>query len=458
MIGLIYNINDAFRDKDFLKKMIALALPVALQGLLNTAVNLADNLMIGALGENAIAAVGLANKVFFVFILITFGIVSGSSVLTAQYWGVQDIKNIRKVLGLSLILCILCSLFFTASSMLYPEFIMSIFTNSPDTIKLGASYLSIVAISYPFTAISMAYISILRAVNQVKVPVAITCIALFINVFFNYMLIYGNFGAPALGVPGAAIATTIARVCEMIILLLIVYVGKGPAAGKIKEMLGYSKDFIKKYIVTASPVIANELMWGLGVTMYSLVYGRMGDMAVATITIAQTIQDLLLVLFQGIGTATAIMLGNTMGAGKLDMAKKYASRSMILQTLLTIVIAILCVAFRWNFINLYNISDTVAHDVSACLIIFALYMPFKMINYIIIVGILRSGGDTKACLILDTIGVWLIGIPLAYLGGMVLELPIYWVYAMVLTEELFKFIFGFRRYKQRKWLKNLTIE
>lgn len=458
MIGFIDSIYDAFKDKEFLKKIIALAFPVALQGLLNTAVNLADNLMIGALGENAIAAVGLANKVFFVFILITFGIVSGSSVLTAQYWGVQDIKSIRKVLGLSLVLSILCSVFFTVSSLLYPEFIMSIFTDSPQTIKLGASYLSIVAISYPFTAISMTYIGILRAVNQVKIPVIITSTSLFVNVFFNYMFIYGKFGAPALGVPGAAIATTIARVFEMGVLLVIIYINKGPAAAKIKEMFGYSKDFIRKYTKTTSPVIANELMWGLGVTMYSLVYGRMGDMAVATITIAQTIQDLLMVLFQGIGTAAAIMLGNTMGAGKLDLAKKYASRSMILQTLLTIVIATLCIIFRWEFINLYNISDAVAHDVSACLIIFALYMPFKMINYIIIVGILRSGGDTKACLVLDTIGVWLIGIPLVYLGGMVLELPIYWVYAMVLTEELFKFIFGFRRYKQRKWLKNLTIE
>lgn len=457
MIKTENKIFDAFTDKVFLNKIITLAIPVALQGLLNTAVNMADNIMIGSLGEQSIAAVGLANKVFFVFILITFGIVSGSSVLTAQYWGIQDEKSIHKVLGLSLILSILCSILFAVSSLLYPEFIMSIFTNSPDTIKLGASYLSIVAISYPFTAITMAYVAILRAVNQVKIPLIITGSALVVNIFFNYMLIFGKFGAPTLGVQGAAIATTIARIFEMIIMLSIVYLKKGPAAAKIKEMFGYSKEFVVKYFKTTTPVIANELMWGLGVTMYSLVYGRMGDMAVATITISQTIQDLLMVLFQGIGTATAIMLGNTMGAGKLDEAKEYASKSMVLQTFLTIVIAALCIVFRWNFINLYNISDRVALDVSACLIIFALYMPFKMINYIIIVGILRSGGDTKACLILDTIGVWLIGIPLAFLGGIVLGLPIYWVYLMVLTEELFKFVFGLRRYKQRKWLRNLTL-
>lgn len=261
-----------------------------------------------------------------------------------------------------------------------------------------------------------------------------------------------------MGVAGAALATLIARICEMFVLLCIVYIGKSPVAAKLSELLGYTKEFLRKYAATVTPVICNEFMWGLGVTMYSLAYGRMGDNAVAAITIAQTIQDLLLVLFQGLSAATAVILGNVLGAGELKTAERYAKNAQIMQFMLTAVMMVLCIALRWKFIGLYQISEEVALDVSACLIAFSLFMPFKMYNYVNIVGVLRSGGDTKFCLFLDCAGVWCIGIPLAFLGGLVWKLPIYAVYTLVMTEEIFKFIFGYLRYRKKKWIRNLTIE
>jgi len=445
-------------DKRFFRKLTVIALPVALQGFLNTAINMADTVMVGSLGETSLAAVGLANKVFFVFTLLIFGIVSGSGILAAQYWGNKDIMNIRKVLGLALILGLSGSLLFVIPSLVCPGLLMRIFTTSDSTIKLGAMYLIIVCISYPFTAVTNIYVAMLRAVGRARIPVFISCVTLLVNMTCNYILIYGKFGAPALGVAGAAYATLISRVIETVIILCIVYLGKTEIAARISEMLGYSKIFIKQYITTVTPVIANEFIWGLGVTMYSLAYGRMGDEAVSAITIASTIQDLASVLFQGISTAAAVVLGNEMGAGCLDLAEKYAKKFILLQLILSVISAIACVAFRWSFISIYNISDTVANHVSTCLIISACYMPFKMFNYVNIVGILRSGGDTKACLILDCIGVWLIGIPMAFGGGLVLKLPITIVYAMVMTEEIFKFILGYKRYRSKKWLRNLTSE
>ena len=445
-----------FEDRKFIRKVVSIAIPIAIQALLNTTLNLVDNVMIGALGESSIAAVGLANKVFFVFTLLLFGIVSGSSILTAQYWGKKDVKNIRRVLGLSLIIGLSGAVLFMLAGLFIPKLVMRIFTPSEGTISIGASYLVIVAISYPLTAITNCYISLLRATNKVKAPVFISVIAILVNVVLNYTFIFGNFGAPRLGVQGAAIATVIARVVECISILSVVYISKGPAAAKIKELFSFDKDFIKKYWITVSPVIANEFIWGLGVTMYSLVYGRMGDEAVASITITQNVEQICVVLFQGLSSATAVILGNELGANKLKEAEKHAKSFFIIQLMLTVVMGIVCVLIRIPLINLFSVDNNVASDITKCLTVFICYLPFKMFNLVNIVGVLRSGGDTKAALILDMTGVWCVGIPLAFLGGIVLGLPIYYVYAMITIEEVYKFILGFKRYKQKKWLRNIV--
>lgn len=455
MIG-INNIKNIVNDKAFLRKAVAISIPVALQGLLNTTLNMVDTLMIGQLGETTISAVGLANKVFFVFALLLFGVVSGSSILTSQYWGKRDVKNIRRVLGISLMLGIGASILFLIPCLIAPKQVMRIFTPNSGTIAIGATYLAVVSLSYPLTAITNVYVTLLRGVNQVKAPVIITILSIGVNVTFNYMLIYGKLGAPELGVTGAAIATVLARVVECVVLLLYVYLQKGPAAASIKDMFRLNKDFSKKYASIVTPVIANEFMWGLGVTMYSLAYGRMGDGAVAAITITQTVEQVLTVIFQGISAATAVILGNEMGSNQLKRAERYAKNFIVVQFLFTLLMMMICYLIRWPAIGLFEVSNEVATNINRCFLMFIAYMPFKMFNYVNIVGILRSGGDTKYALFLDTSGVWLIGVPLAFIGGLVLDLPIYWVYAMVMIEEIYKFILGLKRYKKKKWLRNIV--
>lgn len=457
MIQILNSTKEMFRDRRFLKKALMIACPVALQGMLNTVVNLVDTLMIGTLGATPIAAVGLANKVFFVFSLLVFGIVSGGGILAAQFWGSGDVKSIRKVLGLSILLAMGGALFFVIPALTVPELVMRIFTTSQGSIELGAKYLRIAALAYPFIALTNVYVAMLRAVNKVAFPVVCSCIAIGINICLNYVLIFGHFGAPAMGVAGAAWATLTARIIEITLVLCYVYGKKLPLACGFSGMFGWSRTFFGKFLETSAPVIANEFMWGLGTTMYSLAYGRMGDEAVAAITIATTIQDIAVVLFQGLSAATAVILGNELGAGKMKRAEKYATQFFILQFLVTLVSDVCIVAARWNIIGFYNITPEVAENVSRCLLVFALFMPAKMFNYVNVVGVLRSGGDTKMCLFLDTSGVWFIGVPLAFLGALIWHLPIYFVYGLVLMEEIYKMILGYLRYRQKKWLKNLAV-
>lgn len=447
-----------FRDKAFLKRTVAIAIPIMMQGLLNNVLNFVDTLMIGQLGETTIAAVGLANKVFFVVSLIIFGCCSGAGILSAQYWGIRDIKNIHRVLGMTLILAVGAGVLFMGVSMIKPEFVMGIFTNSEDAIGIGVSYLVVVAISYPLTAISQVYMSTLRSVNDVKSPVVIGIIAILVNVILNYILIFGKFGFPELGVIGAALATLIARIVECLSVLSIVYFKKSPIAASIISMFSFTKEFVSKFFKTVIFVVLNELMWSIGVTMYSLVYGRMGDGAMAAITVTQSIEQILQVLFMGLANASAIMLGNALGAGRLEEATTYAKYLFRLQFLASIAIALLCLALQVPIVNLFEVKPEVKDSIYSCFYVFLVFLYFRGFNFINVVGILRSGGDTKMCLVLDVSGVWLIGVPLAYLGGIVWGLPIYWVYAMVSIEELYKAVIGFVRYKQKKWCKNLIAE
>ena len=466
---LIQDTKDMFHDKVFLGKAFKIACPVAMQGMLNTVVNLADTMMIGTLGATAIAAVGLANKFFFVFTLLVFGVVSGSGVLAAQYWGNGDVKNIRKVLGLSLSIALGGAALFVLAGLLSPSGVMRIFTESEASIRLGAAYLAVVVLSYPFTAVTNVFVAMLRAVGKVTAPVATSCMAICTNIFFNFLFIFPEravliggrsitIPGLGLGVVGAAYATLIARILEMAVLLTVTYWKRWPVAARLREMIGYEKAFVAQFVRTASPVILNEFMWGLGTTMYSLAYGRMGDDAVAAITIATTIQDIVVVLFQGLSAATAVILGNEMGAGKLKRAEKYATYFFILQFLVTVTGGLLIAAGRWQVIGFYKITPQVAADVSALILIFVAYMPAKMFNYVNVVGVLRSGGDTKMCLFLDTSGVWAIGVPLAFLGGLVWKLTICQVYALVMLEEVYQMVLGYWRYRQKKWLKNLAAE
>lgn len=434
-----------------------IALPITVQALLNNSLNMIDNIMIGTLGEVTISAVGLANKYYFVMTLLVFGIGSGTSVLTAQFWGSREVDNIKKVVGMACLIALGATVVMALAGCLWPGAVMRIFTPNRETIEIGVRYLRIAVLTYPIISLTNTLTSALRGVNEVKGPVLISLIAILSNVALNYILIFGKLGLPAMGVEGAALATLLARIIECAAILLLIRIRKLPVLGTWNEMTAFDKVFVGKFMGTVAPVICNEFMWGLGTTLYALVYGRMGDASVAAITITQTAEQVLQVVFIGISAATGVILGNELGNNKLERAERYAKYIIVLQLILSFIFAGMTLLLRGVIVSFYDISDTVKNYVYQCLLMYSLYLPCKMFNMVNITGILRSGGDTKAALLLDTLGVWFWALPLAYLGGIVWRLPIYWVYCLIMTEEFLKFVFSFIRYRQKKWLKNLVI-
>ena len=442
--------------KKFYKQLITIAVPIAMQSMISSSVNMADVFMIGKLGAAKLAALGLANQIMFLMALLLYGINSGSAVFMSQFWGKKDKKSLYKVLGIALIASIFIGITFFIGGQFAPEFLIKIYSPDIEVINLGASYLKIVSWSYIVTAISMVYGIQLRSVGILKLGVYTSVISLIINIFFNYVLIFGNLGFPKLGIEGAAIATLIARIIEMIIIVSLVYKKKYPLACKIKEMVKIDIKFLKKFTITTAPVIANEMLWALGMTGYAMVYARMSTESVAVINIVDSIARILFTGFFGIASATAVMIGHKIGEKKEEEAIKYGYLLGKISVYIGIVTGILMVIIIKPLLSFYNLEAEVYDLVVKTTYVLAVLTPFKSFTATTVVGILRAGGDVKYCLVLDITALWFVGIPLVIYGGLTLGLPIYIVYGLAGSEEVIKFIFSVRRVISKKWITNLV--
>jgi len=444
------------QEKNFYKAMLAIALPITLQNLISSSLNMVDTIMIGRLGETEIAAVGLANQIFFLFALLLFGTNSGASIFVAQFWGKKDIVNIRRVLGIALASGTIISLIFASAAFIAPNFILSIFTEDMEVIHLGSQYLRIVSFSYFITAISFSYGISSRSIGEAKLPMIVSAVSLVANTILNYLLIFGNLGFPAMGVRGAALATLMSRAIEVSLLLWVIYRKGDVLAAKVHELLDLSYEFVSKFFKTTTPVILNEGLWSLGMVMYSIAYARIGTGAIASIQIANTVQNIFMGITMGLGNACAVMIGNQIGANQEETALTYAKRFAKLGPSLGLVLGILLLILASNVLNLFNISEAVRKDSINILRVMSIFMSFRIFNAILIVGILRSGGDTKFSLFLEMGSVWLVGVPLAFLGALVWGLPVYWVFVLVSLEEILKAAIGIPRLISKKWLRNVV--
>lgn len=449
--------SEAMQDKKFLKWMFTLSLPIAMQNLINASVNTADTIMVGQLGEASIASVGLANQVFFILSLILFGIGSGCNVFVAQFWGKQDRQSIRKTMALSILLCMVPCVIFTALAIFTPAFLMRIFSNDPQVIELGCQYLRIIAISYIPFGISITLSGSIRTVERPFLPLAVSIVSLVVNTTLNYIFIFGKFGSPALGVVGAALATTITRLLELIIVTTALYTRFRFISIRPKDF-GRSLHvaFIKPFMRAVTPVILNESTWGIGVAMYSVVFSRMGTGVVAAMNINNVFDNLFRALFFGISYAAGVIIGKTIGEGKEDVALDYGKRFNIIAPVFSIAFTVLIAVCAPIVRVIYNVSEEVMFNAIWLIIITGLYAPLRNANLVQMVGVLRSGGDTKFSLFLDLAGVWLIALPLGAIFGLVFKCNILIVHTMMLTEEIVKFIAVTRRTFKGQWVKNLV--
>jgi putative MATE family efflux protein len=445
-----------FKDPEFINPFIRIAIPIALQNLFVSALGIVDTLMVGQLGETSIAAVGLANQIFFLLNFTLFGIHSGAAIFTAQYWGSRDIPGIRKVLGVGLILGLAACGLFSTLAIGFPRQALSFYSADPAVIELGSQYLGIVGFSYLATTIMLCYTSVLRSTGVIRLPVVFGIATLCLNTTLNYLLIFGNFGLPRLGVQGAAIATSIARIVECLALLGYTYLTRSPAAASPREMVAFDLSFLRRYFNVTIPVVFNEVFWSLGVSFYSAIYAHVGTEAVAAYNVAVTILNLACVLFAGISTACGILVGNAIGANQLERAFQYARRSLLLGGGLALIIGTILFLGRDLALSVYHLSPGGTQAAREVLGVLSFAVIFRAFNPTIIVGILRSGGDTRFSAVLDVSAVWLVALPLAYLGAFGLGLPIAGVVVCVLSEGLFKMIIGLFRVRSRKWINNIT--
>ena len=451
-------LTDLTQNKALIPKILKIGLPIAIQNFVGTALNLVDNMMIGSQGEAALAAVSLSNRIFFILIITLFGIYSGLGIYSAQYWGKKDIVSIKKIMGIAFTLGLSLSVIFTIGTITFPTQILSLFSRDAVVLEKGSNYLTIAAFTYIPVAITYVYSYTSRSVHRTKFPMAASIVALSINTFLNYLLINGNWGAPELGVRGAAIATLTARIIELILLFTIIYKSKDhPLAGHISEFFSFTKDMFTKVVKTAIPVIINESAWSIGVSVYFIAYGFLGTAAIAAAQVSLTISDLIWAFLIGMGNATAVIVGNEIGAGKLANAFIIAKKLVKMEFIASFFLAIIYAAIGYGIVGWFGLSQETTQLALKCIIVNAAFIPIRLLAFVYIVGILRSGGDTKFCMFLDLSMVWLMGIPLAFFAVLVLKLPIYWAMCIVLTEEIVKVIIAARRFKSKKWI-NILIE
>lgn len=442
--------------KVFFKQLIFLAFPIMIQNLLVSSVSFVDTLMIGKVGESALAAVGLANQLFFLITLFYFGVSSGAAIFIAQFWGAQDKKSMHKVIGLALVINFLGALVATMASLFAPATLLKIFTHDETVVKLGVEYLQVVAISYLFTAIVMIFSTALRSTADAKTPLLTSIVSLVINIVLNYVLIFGKFGFPKMEVKGAALATAIARAMEMIILLAIVYRKKKSVAPSFKEMFSFDKKLVKTYFTICTPVIFNEILWSLGMTAYKVAYAKMGVEVIAAVNVIEAIQSLFFVALMGISNATAIMVGNKIGQNQIAVARLYARLLLTISFISGVILALFLSLLSQFLIVPFNLSKEVGSLASSSLKTLSFLIPIKALNMVLIVGLLRSGGDTRFSMFAELFGVWFIGVPFAFIGVFFLALPLHYLYLFVGTEEVFKTLIGFFRIKSGKWITRLA--
>ncbi|MBQ2756100.1 MAG: MATE family efflux transporter [Oscillospiraceae bacterium] len=442
--------------KTFYKSVFALVLPMALQNLIDTAITSADVIMLGNVSDAALSGSSLAGQVWFVLVLIFFGTSSGACILTAQYWGKKDTVTIERVIGLALRFLLVISALFTVVVALFPDKVMTLFTKETDVIEEGVKYLRIVVWTYIPLTFSTLYLNILRSVEKVKISMVIHFVGFVVNVILNAILIFGLLGFEPMGISGAALATTIARYVQVIIAICYSLRKKAVIHIRLKYIFTKAGILVKDFLNYSLPVIFNELMWSLAVSMNTAIIGHLGKAAVSANSVAQTTRQLAMVVGMGISNATAILLGKAIGEGKMDEAKKNSVRFIRLSLIFGSIGA--CVVLSVIPIAPYilELSPEALEYLTTMLFIMSYFCIAQGLNTTMVVGIFRSGGDAKIGVVFDLSAMWGITIPCAAVAAFIFHWDVRIVYAILMADELIKIIPIFLRYRTYKWLNNVT--
>lgn len=443
-------------NKTLLKKLLVLVLPMALQNFMASLVSASDALMLGFLNQSSLSAVSLAGQIQFVLSLFLGAFSIGESVLAAQYWGKGEKHRLEEILGIVLRFSMLVSLIFTLAALCAPDLLMRIFTNDKELIRLGTSYLRIVSFSYFFMGISQMYLCIMKNTNRALRSTLYSSSAVILNIIINAILIFGLLGFPKLGIAGAAIATTISRGVELA-LILFENVRQSDVRIRIKNILRPIAWLQKDYIHYTWPSLANQVIWGCGFTMTSVIMGHLGTDAVAANSIAQIAKNLAACLCLGIGTGAGIIIGNELGQGNLVHAKKTGNKLCIISLIAgagSCLILFVCIPLIQGFTG--TLSPQAQDYLRFMLIVCSYYMIGKSFSATVIGGVFSAGGDTRFGLLCDTINMWIIIVPIGCIAAFILHLPVPVIYFLLNLDEFTKMPVEIWYYRKYRWVKNIT--
>ena len=442
-------------SSSFNKDILRLAVPIVLQNIVTTAVNSADVIMLGFVGQNALSAGSLANQVMFILQLVYTGISSGVIMLAAQYWGKKDTKTIEHIMGIGMQLSIFISSMFFIMAFFFPHILMRIFTNDINLITEGIPYLRMVSFSYLFMSFSQVYLCAMRSIERVHFSTVTNAVALLLNIIFNAVFIFGLFGAPKLGILGVALATVIARAVEFTICVIDNFIPKA-IHFHIKNILEVNKILFFDFMKYSLPAFGNEIVWGVAFSMYSVIMGHLDSDIVAANAVVVVARNLGTVACFGIADAGAIILGKSIGSGNTDTIKSDSSHFVKITSMSAVVGGIVIFLLRPVFFTMADLTPTAKSYLGIMLFINMYYIVGQAFNTAMICGVFRSGGDSKWGFFCDIIDMWCYSVPLGFISAFVLKLPPMWVYFLICTDEFVKIPFVYKHYKSYKWLKNIT--
>lgn len=449
MTGLI-------KDRDFYRKLCSIAVPISIQNIINFGVQMMDNVMVGSLGDTALSAANLAGQPFFVFMVLNFGLASGGAVLIAQYWGRGETRVVRRVIGISMRCIAVTALVFTVVCISFPTAILSLFSTEAEVITLGAEYLSIVAFSYMFNGLASCYLMSLRAVENVRLSTVVYSASFFVNVFFNYVFIFGKLGFPELGLAGAAVGTVIARFSEFVIVTVYMSFIEKKVGFGLRYLFRRERELWPDYIRHSVPVVGSELIWSLATVTQAAIIGRIGSTFVAANSIANVVQQLAMVTMFGVGNATAVIMGKTVGEGRIQRARDIGRTMTVISLLIGLFGCGLIFGVRNYTVLLYRVSNETRELAVSIMGVMAIAIIGNAIEITSITGVLRGAGDTRFAFAVDAGCAWLISVPMGLLAGFVWKLPVIWVYICLRFDIPVRVSLCLARIFKGRYIKNVT--
>ena len=444
-------------NKKFYKTLITLCIPIIIQNLLSNLINMIDTVMVGGLGEVSVASIGIANQYFFLYNMALSGIIGGAALFIAQFYGKSDKDNIRKITALSVISSLVLGIIFMLVAIFSPKFIINFFSQDEQVIKVAVNYFLIIGFCYPIIAINNVFSMGSRSIRNPKLGMICSTISLSINIILNYIFIFGKLGMPALGASGAALATVIARIIELILLISYIYFIKNDYELRFtfKDIKVINKDLVKAYVSKTIPTFLNDTLWAFGTVLYAVAYSRAGTSAIAASQIASSTGNFFIITAVCVAIGSSIMIGNELGADNIEKAIDYSKKFSKLVTIVGLIFGGLLILSIPILLKIFSVSSSLAPDIINIFIIMGVLMALKTFNTFIIIGVLRSGGDTKYALFLEMGCMWFVSLPLTFFAAYK-GLPIYILVALTYTEEVAKFIFGVPRVLSKKWAKNIV--